>query len=172
MEFKRENRYMVLKRDYIADFLLTPEAKAAWDTIQKIHDAARKQRGKGPLVCLVVEHDWPEFEPTWEEIQRRMEGRPTIMDEELGRWQKAIYDMICDRAPDANIDGGGCDSGNPLDLTLAEIGQGFTYWDNLLFDTMEAVSHSYVGTPTFKAAADLITKLSAENERGIIRVTA
>lgn len=44
-------------------------------------------------------------------------------DKEIGRWQDAIYDLCCKRAPKANIDGAGCDSGDPLDLTLAEIGQ-------------------------------------------------
>jgi len=43
---------------------------------------------------------------------------------EQGRWQQAIYELARKRAiaPD-EIDGGGCDSGDPLDLTLTEIGQ-------------------------------------------------
>jgi hypothetical protein len=43
---------------------------------------------------------------------------------EQGRWQVAIYDFLCRQSeyPEA-IDGGGCDSGDPLDFTLAEINQ-------------------------------------------------
>jgi len=43
---------------------------------------------------------------------------------EQGRWQQAIYELCRKHAiaPDC-IDGSGCDSGDPLDLTLTEIGQ-------------------------------------------------
>lgn len=85
---------------------------------------------------------------------------------ELGRWQEEVRRTVIDKsgAPDSIIDGGGSD-GDALEFTLAEISQGFNYIDNLLFDTMESVSHSYVDTPTVKAAADLIVKLHAENEK-------
>jgi hypothetical protein len=47
-----------------------------------------------------------------------------VVDKEQARWQKSIYDLARKHAiaPD-DIDGSGCDSGDPLDLTLAEIGQ-------------------------------------------------
>ncbi len=42
----------------------------------------------------------------------------------LGRWQDEIRGALCARVPDPHrIDGGGCDSGDPLDLTLAEVAQ-------------------------------------------------
>ena len=46
------------------------------------------------------------------------------LDKELGRWQQAIYELCRKHAivPDC-IDGGGTDSGDPLDFTLSEIGQ-------------------------------------------------
>lgn len=47
------------------------------------------------------------------------------VDKELRRWQDAIRDKLIDLgAPDWKIDGAGCDSGDPLDFTLAEVGQG------------------------------------------------
>jgi hypothetical protein len=51
------------------------------------------------------------------------------LDTELGRWQDAIRDVVIDEsgAPDGTIDGGGCESGDPLDLSLAEIRLGFAY---------------------------------------------
>ena len=47
-----------------------------------------------------------------------------VVDQEQARWQKALYDLSREHAiaPD-EIDGSGCDSGDPLDLTLAEVGQ-------------------------------------------------
>jgi len=32
----------------------------------------RERNGKQPLECVVVESDWPEYEPTWEAIKQRM----------------------------------------------------------------------------------------------------
>ncbi|MGZ5527815.1 MAG: hypothetical protein ACXWJB_04005 [Limisphaerales bacterium] len=46
---------------------------------------------------------------------------------EQARWQERIYHELCDIAAAAelniNIDGGGCDSGDPLDFTITEIRQ-------------------------------------------------
>jgi hypothetical protein len=51
------------------------------------------------------------------------------IDNELRRWQDAIRDKLIDLgAPDHLIDGAGCDSGDPLDFTLAEVGQGVGYF--------------------------------------------
>jgi hypothetical protein len=42
----------------------------------------------------------------------------------LGHWQDKIRGALCAVVPDPHrIDGGGCDSGDPLDLTLAEVAQ-------------------------------------------------
>lgn len=57
------------------------------------------------------------------------------VDKELRRWQDAIRDkMISMGVPDDLIDGAGCDSGDPLDFTLAEVGQGLGYF----IDKLEA----------------------------------
>ena len=49
--------------------------------------------------------------------------------------QNRIRDLVVERsgADDSFIDGGGCDSGDPVDLTLDEIGMGF----NILLDKIE-----------------------------------
>jgi hypothetical protein len=119
MPFERERRYIVFK---IKD--LSPQVLSDLTISEAGIDALRGLDGKPPLRTLIIESDWPEYEPVWEEIQRRMEGRPTIMDEELGRWQQEIYELVCECAPDAEIDGGGSD-GDALEFTLAEISQGF-----------------------------------------------
>jgi len=34
----------------------------------------RVQDDKAPLICCVVEQDWPEYEPTWQAIEERVTG--------------------------------------------------------------------------------------------------
>lgn len=46
-------------------------------------------------------------------------------EEEQGRWQRAIYEECKRVLPD--VDGSGCDSGDPLDVTLEEIRACFTH---------------------------------------------
>ncbi len=59
------------------------------------------------------------------------------LDTELRRWQDAIRDLICKNTPGADIDGGGSDSGDPLDFTLAEISQGLSHLQNEIDDLKE-----------------------------------
>lgn len=40
---------------------------------------------------------------------------------EQARWQEAIYDLLTKLSGDNSLDGSGCDSGDPLDVTLTEI---------------------------------------------------
>lgn len=57
----------------------------------------------------------------------------TTAEDEQARWQKAIYDLLCSETnSECNIDGGGCDSGDPLDFTLAEISQALAHFKNKL----------------------------------------
>lgn len=73
VEFKREERYIVLK---ISDIISIPyfgekflnRARDLMETIAWF----REKSGKKPLHCVVVESDWPEYEPTWKAIEERM----------------------------------------------------------------------------------------------------
>lgn len=70
-EFKREPRYMVLK---IKDALAYLSA-CQLDRLQEIGEAiaaGRAADGKLPLNAVVVEQDWPEFDPTWAAIELRV----------------------------------------------------------------------------------------------------
>lgn len=71
-EFKRENRYLVLKMKDL-DRCLSSEQKANLNSIVYAHDSSRELHGKNDLKCVVVEHDWPEYEPVWEMIEKRVE---------------------------------------------------------------------------------------------------
>lgn len=71
--FEREQRYVVLKiTDIAAIGLSTVELAIFNATCDKV-SRARIRRGKGPLECVVVERDWPEYEPTWQAIKQRMD---------------------------------------------------------------------------------------------------
>lgn len=75
MKMDRENRYLVIKRSDLrmAENLLTPEAFKALETLEKMSNQVRANNGKPPLCCVVVESDWPEYEPTWAAIEKRVE---------------------------------------------------------------------------------------------------
>lgn len=71
-EFKREDRYIVFKVSDLGNSL-------KGDEIRKLAEEYAEQRqlkGKEPLKCVVVESDWPEYEPTWKAIEARMTGSP------------------------------------------------------------------------------------------------
>lgn len=74
-EFKREPRYIVLKVKDLENYCNT-EAMVALRRIGERIAEGRRDHGKPPFNAVVVEQDWPEFEPTWEAIEGRMTGRP------------------------------------------------------------------------------------------------
>lgn len=72
-EFKRERRYVVLK---IADLekYIRKESRFLVAAIGKEIERRRALDGRPPLESVVVESDWPEYEPTWAAIESRMNG--------------------------------------------------------------------------------------------------
>lgn len=70
---EREHRYIVIK-------LKDVEAMGNMDAYRVLHNIGRQVQnfraanGKPPLECVVVESDWPEYEPTWAAIAARMDG--------------------------------------------------------------------------------------------------
>jgi hypothetical protein len=71
--FKRENRYLIFKRKDVRA-ALTPLEQ---DILERIAFKVLNHRvaeGKDSLRCVVVERDWPEYEPTWAAIEKRMTG--------------------------------------------------------------------------------------------------
>ncbi|HGM8024901.1 TPA: hypothetical protein ACKP9T_005116 [Pseudomonas aeruginosa] len=67
-EFKREERYLVLK--------LKDLSPAAEEHIRQ-YVAARNLPNRQ---CVVVESDWPEYELVWTMIEARVAGRPSAME--------------------------------------------------------------------------------------------
>jgi hypothetical protein len=74
--FKREHRYLVLKWRDVELYLAPEETETLLALSSKIH-RVRQTEGKAPFNAVVVEQDWPEYEPTWAAIEARMAGKPS-----------------------------------------------------------------------------------------------
>lgn len=70
-EFKREERYIVFKVSDLGNSLKGDDIRV----LAREYAKYRQSKWKPPLECLVVESDWPEYEPTWKAIAARMTGR-------------------------------------------------------------------------------------------------
>ena len=74
-EFVREPRYVVFKIKDIERYLDPGTAQVFWDTLSLVGWEIAYRRGadgKLPFNALVIEQDWPEFEPAWAMIEERM----------------------------------------------------------------------------------------------------
>jgi hypothetical protein len=70
-EFKREPRYVVFKIKDIEAYC-TSRAEAILNLLSNVIACGRAADGKPPFNAVVVEQDWPEFEPVWKMIEERM----------------------------------------------------------------------------------------------------
>lgn len=69
---QREHRYIVIKvKDMQA--ALSDDDKMLLSCLATKVAKHRAAQGKPDLECVVVESDWPEYEPTWQAIERRVE---------------------------------------------------------------------------------------------------
>ena len=72
--FERDPRYLVIKVNDALAHLSSSEIYALSEMGEKI-TKWRSSAGKLPLVAVVVEQDWPEFELVWEMIKARVTGK-------------------------------------------------------------------------------------------------
>lgn len=63
MSFEREERYIVVK---LTDLEAAGQSHAMQEWLRNYHIPTRD--------CVVVEADWPEYEPTWKAIEARVTG--------------------------------------------------------------------------------------------------
>lgn len=76
-EFKREERYLVFKLSDVEEHF-TPGERQQLARLAEVQRVGRGDSGKPLLECVVVEADWPEYEPTWRAIEARVTGaRPS-----------------------------------------------------------------------------------------------
>lgn len=66
------DRYVVVKNSHAKEALTVEEHRELYRLAIKVAKW-RKQVGKTPFECLVVEHDWPEYEEVWRMIESRVD---------------------------------------------------------------------------------------------------
>lgn len=76
-EFKREDRYIVIKRSGL-DKVPVSYRNALINPLLalRVHLPRRE--------CLVIESDWPEYEPAWAAIEARVTGKSTSAPKPAG----------------------------------------------------------------------------------------
>jgi len=75
VKFERENRYYVIKRSDLAK--MSPvDCDLAQSYLLHL-DSMLSSWGAPERHCVVIESDWPEYEPVWKAIESRVTGRPS-----------------------------------------------------------------------------------------------
>ena len=104
-EFKREARYIVFKLSDVERYL-TGADRAHLAMMKNEIDAGRDCANKPPFKGLIVESDWPEYEPTWKAIEARVTGAqpaPSFADAYQGAMEEvAIWKRRALEAEDLN----------------------------------------------------------------------
>ena len=77
MGFERELRYYVAKRKDVEQYLSTTEQQILHLLLNKV--AIGRLNDKKPFFkSVVVESDWPEYEPVWDMIKARTEATQSL----------------------------------------------------------------------------------------------
>ncbi len=87
--FKREKRYIVFKLSDLGNSLKGDEIRR----LAEEYAEQRSLKGKPPLECVIVEADWPEYEPTWKAIEDRVTGAQPAPSVPEG-WLRAIDETL------------------------------------------------------------------------------
>lgn len=77
--FNREERYIVIK---ISKIIAAPFR-------ERVIKDLKREYADALVDCVVVESDWPEYEPTWKAIERRVMSNQSATDELPGLWDKS-----------------------------------------------------------------------------------
>jgi hypothetical protein len=75
-----------------------------------------------PLPATEIDRRVKAAMDTLSRLSKQAQSVEAAVEAEQARWQTAIYDYLTSICGDS-IDGGGCDSGDPLDFTMDEIRQ-------------------------------------------------
>lgn len=91
-EFIREDRYIVFKVSDLGNSTKGDEIRR----LAREHTEQRTLKGKKRLECVVVEKDWPEYEPTWKAIEARVTGAqpaPSVPREAISEMLTQLMDI-------------------------------------------------------------------------------
>lgn len=93
-EFKREERYIVIKLKDL-EFISAVDQVTLFRAVQRANQNLPKRE------CLVIESDWPEYEPAWAMIEARMTGRTApAEDTKSDQYRAELYDEVWHLARD------------------------------------------------------------------------
>ena len=70
---KLENRYLVLKRSDVEEYLNEGEKVTLSVLCERVSDG-RRNEGRPSIDALVIESDWPEFNPALEMLLNRVDN--------------------------------------------------------------------------------------------------
>ncbi|QDD91897.1 hypothetical protein [Pseudomonas oryzihabitans] len=87
-EFKREDRYIVIKRKDLDQ--LPPVVRVPF--IQAMSQLGPELPRRD---YLVIESDWPEYEPTWAAIEARMTGKGAQAGDDRAAFEKFMHSQGC-----------------------------------------------------------------------------
>ena len=73
--FEREDRYIVIKR---SDMDRIPNQKVVHSFLGALGELSAHSVRIPQRKFLVIESDWPEYDPAWKLIQDRVQGRPIL----------------------------------------------------------------------------------------------
>ena len=131
-KFQREDRYIVIKMKDLNEACRTNIDWLDLNRFNAVVNAVRTHREKGgkpQLECVVVESDWPEYEPVWKMIEDRMNGghehslleheREFIVEVTEKRWAERLDFLHTEYGADCS----GVDSGDLLDCVESEVRQ-------------------------------------------------
>lgn len=144
-EFKREDRYIVIKRkDLVA--LHRDAFGPTQVAIEAFYAGLRSIELQLPCRDhLVIEGDWPEYEPTWAAIQARVEGRAALATQPAAGDPVRVVVEPCEELSSSNL------VGNRIDRMLT-IG-------TRLYTDPPAAAHGDDAPGTVRVTADWLKKV-------------
>lgn len=77
VKFERENRYIVIKRSDLKKVPVAYRSSMITPMFNLLPHLPNRE-------CLVIESDWPEYEPVWQMIERRVTGNDIPAAETMG----------------------------------------------------------------------------------------
>lgn len=83
-DFKKEQRYVVLKIKDIVAAGLTPDEVEAFNKVCDKVSLHRNQAGKPPLGCVVVEADWRCYDKVWGMVEQEHDQNQRAKENEHG----------------------------------------------------------------------------------------
>lgn len=103
---KHELRYLVVKYKDICKHLSEEEIVQLDNLAGKVVRGRSIVDGKDSIQCVVVEHDWPEYETVWKMIEDRVDGKQstiTSLQAQLAERDKTILEQQESAYKDAKI---------------------------------------------------------------------